>query len=169
MLCTWIWVNSKCCVVCFGFYITNWFCRSFAQAPNIAHLQILVWLAILMFLYMFFVYNSLEVEPKQGQVLGVWRCWKSTKGKPLAWSQGPPFFVVFHFYFLISFLSCSPLSFPPFVFFYWYLVGIVMIVVAWATYAIAKSLKSYLFGRWRQFARKSRGGKCPWSILLLAE
>jgi hypothetical protein len=39
---TKVWVNIKCFVVCFGFYVVGWFCRSFVWATNIVHSWILV-------------------------------------------------------------------------------------------------------------------------------
>jgi len=93
VLCTWVWVNNTCCVVWLVFIL------QFGFARVLLKLQILLvsesWSALRFwcFINMFFMY-------------------KSTRGKPLTWSQGPlfccfSFLFSYLFYFLFPFFSPS--------------------------------------------------------------
>ncbi len=125
VLCMGVWVNNKCCVVCLGFYIIGWFCRSLTWVANIARSHILPYflakeahLAIMKFLYFFSRKIPWKVEPQIGHEYPKLR--RGNKNititkEGLVAVIGPPlvsfllmlfYFILFFFYFSYFFLFC---------------------------------------------------------------
>ncbi len=154
-----VWVNNKCCVVCFGFCITSWFLQEFClgcKYCSLADLGLLFELKNFAWRFWCFVICFpctilLGVEPKHGQILGVWKQHKVLKKKKLT-NEGPlpllqrvPPSFSFHFLF-------SPFS--------RYLANIVAALEAEATAAIARSSTCCLVQekkKWKKGIKKSVG------------
>ncbi len=111
VLCTGIWVSSKCCVVCFGLYITSWFLQEFCSGCkywSFADMGLLHLMTLMFLSFFLCTWTPLRVEPKLGQVPEFGSCKKNNKKfqktqkrKTLGLvTKGPPF-VVFQFYFFI--------------------------------------------------------------------
>ncbi len=120
VFCMGVWVSKKCCVVCFGFYITSWFLQEFCfgcKYCSVVNLSLL--LELKKFTWQFWCFCicfpctiPLGIEPKHGQILGVWKLHKMLKKKKQTHKWGPPTIVA----------KCPPLLFVSFLFFPFFLV-----------------------------------------------
>lgn len=87
---------------------------------------------------------------------------KNTRGRPLVWYKGP-FLLFFIFYFF-------PLSFSPFLSFFWYLAGTIVVMAARATTnAIIKSQNFGLLSCQHTFDKGGGGGGLwtPYLVIII--